>query len=167
MESIKEDYFVPLGDKQTLLTIQKDDDDEFELPLQEKIQVSPDTYKFIFALPHHDEVLGLPVGGHVFFHFTNPEGEVISRKYTPISKVNERGRVIFLIKLYLPCPEFPEGGQMSKHLQGMIVGDKIKMEGPKGLLNYLGKGNFILKKKPLIKKKIGMIAGGSGITPCY
>ena len=116
MKSTKEDYFVPLADKSTLQTIPRDDDDQFELPLQEKVQVSPDTFKFIFALPHHEEVLGLPVGGHLFFHFTNSEKEVISRKYTPISKVNERGRVIFLIKLYLPCPEFPEGGQMSKHL---------------------------------------------------
>ena len=110
MESSKEYYFVKLGDKSTLETIPRDDDDQFELPLQEKIQVSPDTYKFIFALPHPEEVLGLQVGGHLFFHITNSAGEVISRKYTPISKVNERGRVIFLIKLYLPCPEFPEGG---------------------------------------------------------
>lgn len=116
MESTKEDYFVPLADKNTLETIPRDDDDQFELPLQEKVQVSHDTFKFIFALPHHEQVLGLPVGGHLFFHFTNSEGVVISRKYTPISKVNERGRVIFLIKLYLPCPEFPEGGQMSKYL---------------------------------------------------
>ena len=56
---------------------------------------------------------------------------------------------------------------MSKHLNAMKVGDKIKMEGPMGLLNYLGNGNFTLRKKPINKKKIGMIAGGSGITPCY
>ena len=54
MESTKEDYFVPLADKSTLETIPRDDDDQFELPLQEKVQVSPDTFKFIFALPHHE-----------------------------------------------------------------------------------------------------------------
>ncbi len=86
------------------------------LTLHEKVQVSHDTFKFIFALPHPDEVFGLPVGGHVFFHFTNASGDVISRKYTPISKVNELGRVIFLIKLYLPCDEYPKGGEMSKYL---------------------------------------------------
>ena len=111
--------------------------------------------------------MGLPVGGHVFFHFTDSDGEVISRKYTPISKVNERGRVIFIIKLYLPCDEFPEGGKMSVYLNKMNVGDKIKMEGPKGLLNYHGSGNFMLKRAPIKKTKIGMIAGGSGLTPCY
>ena len=49
----------------------------------------------------------------------------------------------------------------------MKIGNKMKMEGPKGLLNYYGNGNFILKKAPIRKTKIGMIAGGSGLTPCY
>jgi NAD(P)H-flavin reductase len=49
----------------------------------------------------------------------------------------------------------------------MKVGNRMKMEGPMGLLHYLGEGNFSLRKKPLSKKRIGMIAGGSGITPCY
>jgi len=161
------ELFIPDKEKSTLDLIEKDEDDIFELPLLEKIKISHDTYKFIFKLPHDDWVMGLPVGGHVFFHFTDSDGEVISRKYTPISKVNERGRVIFIIKLYLPCDEFPEGGKMSVYLNKMNVGDKIKMEGPKGLLNYHGSGNFMLKRAPIKKTKIGMIAGGSGLTPCY
>jgi len=56
---------------------------------------------------------------------------------------------------------------MSVYLNNMKIGDKIKMEGPKGLLNYHGSGNFTLKKVPVKKTKVGMIAGGSGITPCY
>ena len=56
---------------------------------------------------------------------------------------------------------------MSVHLNKMKVGDMMKMEGPKGLLNYIGQGNFILKKVPIKKTNIGMIAGGSGLTPCY
>ena len=82
--------------------------------------------------------MGLPVGGHVFFHISDADGELVSRKYTPISPVNERGTVTFLIKLYLPNDEFPEGGIMSIHLNSMKVGDKMKMEGPKGLLHYQG-----------------------------
>jgi nitrate reductase (NAD(P)H) len=106
----KQDYFVADPSKQTLLTIAKDEDDQFELPLIDKIQMSPDTFKFVFGLPKPDEVLGLPVGGHVFFHFKDSDGEVVSRKYTPISTVNERGKVVFLIKLYLPSEEYPKGG---------------------------------------------------------
>lgn len=56
---------------------------------------------------------------------------------------------------------------MSGHLNQMKVGDKIKMEGPYGQLNYQGSGNFILKKNTIKKTKIGLISGGSGITPCY
>ena len=56
---------------------------------------------------------------------------------------------------------------MSLHLSKMHIGDKIKMEGPKGLLFYQGDGNFLLRKKPIKKTKIGLIAGGTGITPCF
>jgi len=42
------------------------------------------------------------------------------------------------------------------------------MEGPKGRLKYEGQGNFVITKKPVTgKTKIGLIAGGTGITPCY
>jgi ferredoxin-NADP reductase len=47
----------------------------------------------------------------------------------------------------------------------MRIGDKVKMEGPKGLLNYEGAGKFVIKKQPFTKAKIGLIAGGTGITP--
>ena len=111
--------------------------------------------------------MGLPVGGHVFFHMKNKQDEVISRKYTPISQINQKGKVSFVIKAYYPCDEFPTGGIMSCHLANMSVGETIKLEGPKGLLFYRGFGNFELRKKPLRKTKIALIAGGSGITPCF
>jgi len=56
--------------------------------------------------------MGLPVGGHVFFHL-DLNGEFISRKYTPVSMVNEKGRVAFVIKVYRKNEEFPLGGKMS------------------------------------------------------
>ena len=42
--------------------------------------------------------MGLPVGGHIFFHVPDAKDpsnfdEVISRKYTPVSPVNEKGRI--------------------------------------------------------------------------
>jgi NAD(P)H-flavin reductase len=56
----------------------------FELELKEIIEVSHDTIKVIFKFPEDDWVMGLPVGGHVFFHM-HIDGDLISRKYTPIS----------------------------------------------------------------------------------
>ncbi len=41
------------------------------------------------------------------------------------------------------------------------------MSGPFGRLAYLGFGKFNIQKQILEKKKIGMVAGGTGITPCY
>ena len=50
----------------------------------------------------------------------------------------------------------------------MKIGDHMLMEGPKGRLYYEGHGNFNIAKKSVTgKKKIGCIAGGTGITPCY
>jgi len=42
------------------------------------------------------------------------------------------------------------------------------MEGPKGKLSYEGFGNFVINKKEVTgKTKLGLVAGGTGITPCY
>jgi len=45
------------------------------------------------------------------------------------------------------------------------------MEGPKGKLHYKGNGNFYIgdgeNKKYMMRWKIGLIAGGTGITPIY
>mmetsp|Transcript_12788 Transcript_12788/g.16193 ORF Transcript_12788/g.16193 Transcript_12788/m.16193 type:complete len:138 (+) Transcript_12788:436-849(+) len=59
---------------------------------------------------------------------------------------------------------------MSQHLDSLSIGDTIEMKGPKGHLNYLGRGKFTVKlmRKPLEARKAkhsGMIAGGTGITP--
>jgi NAD(P)H-flavin reductase len=42
------------------------------------------------------------------------------------------------------------------------------MEGPKGRLEYLGMGDFLIQRKSVSgKKKIGCVAGGTGITPVF
>ena len=75
--------------------------------------------------------------------------------------------MVFVIKVYGKCEEFPDGGYVSQYLGGLKEGDKVTMEGPIGRLNYLGKGDFLVSKKPRKGTKIGLIAGGSGITPMY
>lgn len=49
----------------------------------------------------------------------------------------------------------------------MEPGSVMLMEGPKGMLAYEGFGNFLIRRKPIRKTRIGMVAGGTGITPCY
>ena len=95
-------------------------------------------------------------------------GQPVIRPYTPVSPITEKGSVTFVIKLYRKCEEFPDGGKMSAYLDTVEVGDKVTMEGPIGKIIYTGEGNFVKMKKPLNKvSKIGLLAGGSGITPVY
>lgn len=60
---------------------------------------------------------------------------------------------------------------MSQYVESLKIGDTIDFRGPNGLLVYQGKGKFAIrpdkKSDPVIKtvKSVGMIAGGTGITP--
>lgn len=60
---------------------------------------------------------------------------------------------------------------MSQYLENLRLQDTIDFRGPSGLLVYKGKGQFAIrpdkKSEAKIKevKKVGMIAGGTGITP--
>lgn len=74
--------------------------------------------------------------------------KAVIRPYTPTSDPDTRGYFDLVVKVY-------EQGKMSKHLGEVNKGDNIMVKGP-------------IKKLPYeanMKKKIGMIAGGSGITP--
>lgn len=143
-----------------------------EFPLIEKEELSHDTRRFTFALPSTKHKLGLPIGQHMTLMFTDPEGKSHQRSYTPVTSDKDFGKVSFVIKVYKAGvhPKFPEGGKLSQHLDSLKIGDTIKMKGPKGHLTWLGNGKFAVKlmKKPLEARKathIGMIAGGTGITP--
>ena len=140
------------------------------LKIAQIIKVTHDTNIYRFYLPHNRE-FGLPLCGHVFFKADLPDKDgnkdLVIRKYTPVSWLREKGQVDFLIKIYRPNEQFPEGGQMTKYLDTLKVGDSVEMEGPKGKLTYTGRGNFYIGKRYVVKSKIGLIAGGSGITPIY
>jgi len=119
----------------------KDEDDNISLKLSKKIKVSEDSYIFRFSLGDEFETLGLPIGKHVIFSATiptkdEPNGELVCRKYTPISEVTQRGYVDFLIKIYRSGvhPKFPDGGVMTPYLESMKINDTMLMEGPKGRL---------------------------------
>ena len=100
----------------------KDPDGNVALKLSKKIRVSSDTNIYRFSFPDERQVLGLPIGKHVIFSAMiktkeEPKGELVDRKYTPISMVTQKGYVDFLIKVYSPLPpRFPEGGIMSQYV---------------------------------------------------
>ncbi|EFN51098.1 hypothetical protein CHLNCDRAFT_141423 [Chlorella variabilis] len=88
------------------------------LTLVDVKQLSHNTRRFRFALPHQEQVLGLPLGQHVSLKGTAEDGSEVMRPYTPTSETTHRGQ-----------------------------------------------GRFRYERGS--KKAIGMLAGGSGITPMF
>lgn len=145
---------------------------KYALKLVDKEKLSHDTRRFRFALPSEQHILGLPVGQHVYLTI-KVNGQLVIRPYTPVSSDDDLGYVDLVIKVYFKDvhPKFPEGGKMSQYMEQMEIGDYLDFRGPNGLLVYDGCGQFNIrpdkKSAPEIKmaKKVGMIAGGTGITP--
>ena len=119
-------------------------------------------------------MLGLPVGKHLMIS-ANIDGKLVSRAYTPISSDDDLGYFDLIVKVYFKNvhPKFPEGGKITQYLESLNIGDSIDVLGPKGCITYLGHGKFQVEDKmnkknpPELRsaKIVGMIAGGSGITP--
>mmetsp|Transcript_4615 Transcript_4615/g.6757 ORF Transcript_4615/g.6757 Transcript_4615/m.6757 type:complete len:250 (-) Transcript_4615:158-907(-) len=132
--------------------------------LQKKTQLSRDSFLLDFALQSPEHVLGLPTGKHMFLSATI-NGELVMRRYTPISSNYDVGCVKFVIKAYPPCARFPKGGKMSQHLDRLKVGDTIDIRGPVGEFDYQGNGSFTLDGEECKATRYNMVAGGTGITP--
>jgi len=123
-----------------------------------KTALTHNTYVFRFALDTPQHILGLPVGQHMRLKYTDDVGEDIIRSYTPTSSDDDVGFFELVIKVY------PKG-LMTNHLKNMNPGDTILAAGPIGKLIYTSPGKLTIKKKDRMVKSIGMIAGGTGITP--
>jgi len=139
-----------------------------QLPLVEKIEVSADTRIFRFGLPSPTMRLGLPTGMHMFLR-AKVDDQIVMRPYTPMTDDETVGHVDLLVKVYFRNvhPKFPDGGKMSQHLNSMKIGDTIDVKGPLGEVVYKGNGNFEILGHPRSCKYVGLIAGGTGLTPCY
>jgi cytochrome-b5 reductase len=70
------------------------------------------------------------------------------RPYTPVSSNSDRGFFDLAIKCY-------PNGAVSSYLHSLQIGDLAEIRGPFEKLRYT----------PNMKRHIGMVAGGSGITP--
>ncbi|KAK2086278.1 NADH-cytochrome b5 reductase 1 [Saguinus oedipus] len=111
-------------------------------------------------------------GKHIYLS-ARIDGSLVIRPYTPVTSDEDQGYVDLVIKVYLKGvhPKFPEGGKMSQYVDSLKIGDVVEFRGPSGLLTYTGKGHFNIQPnkksppEPRVAKKLGMIAGGTGITP--
>ena len=175
--------FLPGGGKAKFLKGAKE---RQQLEVGEKVFISHDTVRLRFVLPKATPVLGLPIGKH--FKIYAPMAKVvkpkkagewngredmeqerteIERKYTPTTSDDEVGYVDLVIKVYKGgvVDRFPDGGKMSQYLGGLKPGDKVDVTGPVGTHTYLGNGKFKSGAKEHTCKKLGMMAGGTGLTP--
>ncbi|CEJ89281.1 Putative NADH-cytochrome b5 reductase 1 [[Torrubiella] hemipterigena] len=123
-----------------------------EFELQEKTIISHNVAIYRFKLPSPRSILGLPIGQHISIgaNLPQPDGSTkeIVRSYTPISGDHQAGYFDLLIKSY-------PTGNISKYMASLMVGQSIRVRGPKGAFVYT----------PNMVRHFGMIAGGTGITP--
>lgn len=116
--------------------------------LKEIIAVTHDTNIYRFEIPGN-QALHLPIASCIVTRKPPQEGEKpIIRPYTPVSHEDQVGYFDLMIKHY-------ENGAMTSHIKTMKVGDILDVKGP--FLKHLYKANTF--------NEIGLIAGGSGITP--
>ena len=146
---LKQPHFVHSTNRPAGILVQSDYQ-KFELV--GKDELAKDIYRFIFALPGKTSVLGLPTGQHVAIrgYYDDETGHhTISRSYTPVSNNSDLGRLELVIRCY------PDGKLTGQYLVNLKVGDYVEFRGPTGVMRY---------RKGMCKS-IGMVAGGTGITP--
>mmetsp|Transcript_11234 Transcript_11234/g.24174 ORF Transcript_11234/g.24174 Transcript_11234/m.24174 type:complete len:898 (+) Transcript_11234:158-2851(+) len=136
--------------------------------LLEREQLTRDTLRLKFALPSKDHILGLPAGYHMMVSGKVGEKNVM-RPYTPTSTNDNVGYFELVVKVYFANehPAFPKGGVFSQHLGSLKVGDSVQVKGPLGHFEYVRSGHVQVLGKAREIKKLGMICGGTGITPAY
>ncbi|XP_025784121.1 NADH-cytochrome b5 reductase 2 isoform X1 [Puma concolor] len=160
-----------MNSRKRCITLQ-DSETKYPLPLIEKEQISHNTRRFRFGLPSPDHVLGLPVGNYIHL-LARIDGALVVRAYTPVSSDDDQGFVDLIIKVYFKNvhPNYPEGGKMTQYLENMKIGDTVLFRGPTGRLFYHEPGKFSIKPyktsdpEEKVVSHLGMIAGGTGITP--
>lgn len=112
----------------------------------EKQPVTHDTSRFRFALPPNIDFKFLP-GDHIKI-YPDENNPLEFRPYTPTNTPDIKDYFELIIKHY-------PGGKVSGYMKERGLGDDVAVSGPeKG-------GHF----EDGMAKKVGMVAGGTGITP--
>jgi nitrate reductase (NAD(P)H) len=120
-----------------------------------------------FQLEHNEQLLGLPIGQHLFIRVKDSKAEYVVRAYTPISNPLDKGKLGLLVKMYLPSPNYPLGGKMTTVLESLPEGHVIDIKGPLGGFEYLGRGRVRFHGVERKVDRFAMVCAGSGITPIY
>ena len=128
----------------------KGGDEWIDLKLKKLWDVSSNTRHFVFELKSPEDVSGLVTASCLMTKFVTAKGNNVIRPYTPVSDVDQKGTIDFVIKKY-------DGGKMSTHFHGLKEGDTVSFKGP--IVKW--------KWEPNQFQSIALIGGGTGITPLY
>lgn len=124
------------------------------LKLVSKQKLTHNSFELKFALPDPNQEAGLPVASCLLVKAPigspgeDGKPKPVLRPYTPTSPPDAKGYLDLVVKAYAE-------GKMSKHLGELKVGEAVDFKGP--LLKFPYKRNDL--------REIGMVAGGTGITP--
>lgn len=105
-----------------------------------------DTKTFRFELPT-DATLDMLPGDFLYIHATI-DGKPVKRPYTPSSLVDTTGFFELTVKRY-------DAGSVSKYLHDRQIGDTLFISGPNTGGHWVDG----------MAKRVGFVAGGTGITP--
>jgi cytochrome-b5 reductase len=150
--------------KNVIITLENPDI-KYAFTLAHKENISHDTRLFRFQLPSQKHVLGLPIGQHIYLT-AHINDELVKRPYTPTTSDDNQGYFDLVIKIY-------PNGKMTQYLDQLTIGQTMDVSGPSGNIVYKDNGLFDIrsrKPEPYITRRVrrlGLIAGGSGITPMY
>jgi len=113
--------------------------------------VGQNVHKVTLDFPNKTDILGMTTAGMLMVEGDKRDGSgATARPYTPVSRNDTVGKLELIVKNY------PEVGNVSSHIAKAVVGSTLSV-----------KGCFTkIAVKPNKWKKVGMVAGGSGITPC-
>ena len=119
-------------------------------PLEIKKQNTADSAVLRFQLPSLHGSSGCALSSYVLLRFKDTDGKWVVRPYTPVSCDWEFGYFDLLVKKY-------PNGKMGNHLHSLLVGDRVEVKGPYTKLE-IDSNTYA---------NIGLIGGGSGITPLW
>lgn len=144
---------VPAAALSTEPVFDKDNFLPFEITKIEPYNLN--TKLITFATPK-GQATNLPVASALFARSADEDGpkdnkgNLVVRWYTPVSDASIPGQFTLMIKKY-------DDGKLTPHIHSLKVGDKLAFKGP--IKKWAYKMNEF--------DQVGLIGGGSGITPLY
>ena len=118
--------------------------------LLNRIQLNKFNHLFRFCLPDPNQQAGLFCGQYISIRAII-DGKEIIRYYSPVSRNSDYGQLDLMIKIEENTTNKP----MEAFLSNLQVGQVVEFKGPIGGFEYHRN----------MYKNVGMIAGGTGITP--